>query len=197
LKALLAKRATNPDIADEAMRRYLSRNPSSPFRSREDIAKSPEMAKSIPPGKAKVWEGPRPVTDMAKWGEYLQAREQLLVNISKVMADHKLEAIVHKSVEHQPALIKDGINPPYVSAKGVPTLNTFLVYAASMTVPSGFTSDHLPVGMTFFGRPYSEPTLIKLAYGYEQTTHHRIPPKTTPPLGASVDRNVARALRDR
>jgi amidase len=53
-------------------------------------------------------------------------------------------------------------------------------------VPSGFTSDNLPVGITFFGLPYSEPTLIKLAYSYEQATHHRIPPKTTPPLDIST-----------
>ena len=186
LNALLAKRASNPDIADLAMRRYLARNPDSPFKSREDIAKSPDMAKSVPPSKAKAWEGPRPATDLSKWGEYLQAREQLLINISKVMADNKLDAIVHKSVEHQPTFIEDGINPPYVSGKGVPTLNTFLVYAASLTVPSGFTSDNLPVGITFFGLPYSEPTLITLAYSYEQATHHRIPPKTTPPLDTST-----------
>jgi len=64
----------------------------------------------------------------------------------------------------------------------VPTWNTFLVYAASMTVPAGFTSDGLPVGITFFGRPYSEPMLLKLAYAYEQATRHRVPPKTTPAL---------------
>jgi amidase len=182
LKALLAKRASNPDIAAVAMQRYLARNPDSPFKSREDIAKSPDMAKSIPPSKAKAWEGPRPATDLSKWGEYLQAREQLLINISKVMVDNRLDAIVHKSVEHQPTFIEDGINPPYVNGKGVPSLNTFLVFAASLTVPSGFTSDNLPVGITFLGLPYSEPTLMRLAYSYEQATHHRVPPKTTPPL---------------
>jgi amidase len=102
----------------------------------------------------------------------------------KVMADYKLDAIVHKSVEHQPTLIKDGMNPPYVNSKGVPHINTFLVYAASMTVPAGFTTDALPIGITFFGRPYSEPELLKLAYSYEQATHHRVPPKTTPALPA-------------
>ena len=85
-------------------------------------------------------------------------------------------------MEHQPTLIKDGINPPYTTNKGVPTWNTFLIYAASMTVPSGFTSDNLPVGITFFGRPYSESVLLKLAYAYEQATHHRKPPASTPPL---------------
>ena len=182
LKTLLAKRATNPAMADEALRRYLARNPNSPFRTRDDIAKSPELPKSIPPSKATQWTAPLPKTDLAQWGAYLQAREDLMIAIMKVMADNQLDAIVHKTVEHQPTLIKDGINPPYVNNKGVPVLNTFLVFAASMTVPSGFTADNLPVGLTFFGKPYSEPALLKLAYAYEQATHHRRPPQSTPPL---------------
>ena len=40
----------------------------------------------------------------------------------------------------------------------------------------------LPVGATFLGRPYSEPTLFRLAHAYEQATHHRVPPKSTPAL---------------
>ena len=88
----------------------------------------------------------------------------------------------HKTVEHSPTPIKDGINPPYTSAKGVPALNTFLIYAASMTVPAGYTDEGLPVGITFFAPAYQEPTIFKLAYAYEQATHHRVPPKTTPPL---------------
>ena len=123
-----------------------------------------------------------PAIDHAKYLEFLAAREELTFNVFKAMADNKLDAIVHKSVEHQPTFIKDGINPPYSSNRGVPALNTFLVYASSMTVPAGFTSDDLPVGITFFGRPYDEPLLLKLAYSYEQSTHHRKPPKTTPAL---------------
>jgi len=180
LTELLAKRATHPTLADESLRLYLARNPSSPFKTRDDIAKSPELSRSIPPSKAMQWTTPLQKTDMARWGTYLQAREELSIAIMKVMADNKLDAIVHKTVEHQPTYIKDGINPPYVNNKGVPALNTFLVYAASMTVPSGFTGDNLPVGLTFFGKPYSEPTLLKLAYAYEQATHHRVPPRTTP-----------------
>jgi len=182
LKPLLAKRAANPAIADESLRRYLARSPDSPFKTREDIARSPELSKSIPASKAAQWTGPLPKTDPARWGDYLQAREELTIEIAKVMADHRLDAIVHKSVEHQPTFIKDGINPPFVTNKGVPGLNTFLVFAASITVPSEFTTDNLPVGITFFGQAFSEPALLRLAYAYEQTTHHRIPPKTTPPL---------------
>ena len=100
----------------------------------------------------------------------------------KVMADHQLDAIVYKAVEHQPTLIEDGLNPPFVNTKGVPFVNTFLVYVPAIVVPSGFTTDNLPVGITFMGRPYDDGAMLRLAYAYEQTTHHRRPPSTTPPL---------------
>jgi Asp-tRNA(Asn)/Glu-tRNA(Gln) amidotransferase A subunit family amidase len=41
----------------------------------------------------------------------------------------------------------------------------------------------LPAGIQFFGRPWSEATLIRLAYAYEQATGHRRLPPTVPPLG--------------
>jgi amidase len=182
LKPLLAKRTANPAAADQGLRFYLARNPDSPLKTRQDIAASPDIDKSFPPFKGEQWKKPLPAFDAAKYVEFLLAREELMFNLLKVMADNKLDAIVHKSVEHQPTLIKDGITPPYASNRGVPTLNTFLVYAASMTVPAGFTTDNLPVGITFLGRPYSEGTLLKFAYSYEQATHHRVPPATTPAL---------------
>ena len=181
LKKLLALRAGNPFQSDESMKTWLARNPDSPFKTREDVAHSPDIDKLIPPSKAERWMKPgKP--DMTKYYAYLEARQKLMINVMKVMADYKLDAIVHKSIEHTPTLIKDGINPPYTNEKGAPHLNTYLIDAASIAVPAGFTTDNLPVGITFFGRAYSEPTLLRLAYAYEQATHHRIPPKTTPAL---------------
>ena len=182
LKILLSRRAAAVPTAGEALHVWLARNPASPFKSREDVQKSPLVDKIFPPARAEQWKRPADPPDLAKWGEYLGARQQLLVNIMKVMADNHLDAIVHKSVEHQPNLTKEGLNPPYLSNKGVPVLNTFLVYVPAITVPSGFTADNLPVGITFFGRPYDEGEMLKLAYAYEQATHHRRPPKSTPPL---------------
>jgi amidase len=46
----------------------------------------------------------------------------------------------------------------------------------NITVPAGFVSG-LPVGISFFGRAWSEPTLLKLAYAFEQTTKTRKPPR--------------------
>jgi Asp-tRNA(Asn)/Glu-tRNA(Gln) amidotransferase A subunit family amidase len=182
LKNLLATRERDPIETEAALELYLARNPGSPLKTRADIINSPEIEKSFPPPNVARYKAPLPPLNSARYVEYVRARDELMIKIAKVMADNKLDAIVHKSVEHEPSLIRDGINPPYVTTRGVPMLNTFLIYAASVTVPSGFTSNNLPVGLTFFGRPYSEPTLLKLAYAYEQATHHRMPPKTTPAL---------------
>jgi len=186
LKKLLAVRATNPELADEAMALYLGRTPDWPFRTRDAIGNRPDMDKAIPPAKATQWRTRSAKTDWAQWGAYLRAREQLTINIAKVMADNRLDAIVHKTVEIPPIKIAEAINPPYRAGNDyLATLNTFLVFAASMTVPSGYSEGGLPTGITFFGPAYSEPTLITLAYAYEQATHHRVPPKTTPPLTGS------------
>src|SRR5262249_28164063 len=182
LKKLLSTRERNPIETASALELYLARNPGSPLKTRADIINSPDIEKSFPPPNVARYRAPSPPLNAARYLEYVRARDELMIIIAKVMADSKLDAIVHKSVEHEPSLIKNGINPPYESTRGVPTLNTFLIFAASMTVPSGFTSNNLPAGITFFGLAYSEPMLLKLAYSYEQATRHRVPPKTTPPL---------------
>jgi amidase len=54
-----------------------------------------------------------------------------------------------------------------------------------ITVPAGFISG-LPVGISFVGRAWSEPTLIKLAYAYEQATKHRRAPTFAPTAASPV-----------
>ena len=46
----------------------------------------------------------------------------------------------------------------------------------SITVPAGYSSDRMPFGMTFVGRPFSEPLLIGAAYAFEQATKARRAP---------------------
>jgi amidase len=51
-----------------------------------------------------------------------------------------------------------------------------------ISVPMGFV-EGLPVGLSFFGRAWSEPTLLPLAYAFEQATNHRRMPTFAPTLG--------------
>ena len=178
LKEALAKRASGPADVEESWKLFFGRSATAPFKTRGDMLRSPDFAKVNQISKTRL-QAP---LDAQRHYEYLTARDALMVAVMKVMADERLDAIVHKTVEHQPTLIKDGVNPPYVSQKGVPALNTFLVFVPVISVPAGFTADNLPTGITFMGRPYEDGTVIRLAYTYEQGTHHRRPPETTPKL---------------
>jgi len=179
-------RASEPGVSDAGMKLWMSRNPNSPYKTRDDVTHSPLVSQIIPPSKQAQWKPDAPQGTPEKYYQFLKARNDLDLEIANIMAENKLDAIVHKTDEHTPTLLKDGLNPPYYNQLGVTSLNTFLIYAASMNVPAGFTAgSHLPVGITFYGRPYTEPEIIKLAYSFEQATHYRIPPTTTPALPPS------------
>jgi hypothetical protein len=49
-------------------------------------------------------------------------------------------------------------------------------------MPAGFTDDGVPIGVELMGAAWTEPQLLSLAYSYEQATHPRRPPSTTPGL---------------
>ncbi|TAJ78434.1 amidase [bacterium] len=178
LKELLAKRAGSYTQAEESFKVFFGRSANPPFKSREEATRSPDFAKVVRRSQNR-WKRS---SDATGHYEYLMARDELTINLLKVMADSKLDAIVHRAVEHQPTLISQGVNPPYVDQKGVPHLNTFLVFVPTIVVPAGFTRDNLPAGISFLGRPYDDGNMIKLAYSYEQATHHRRPPASTTPL---------------
>jgi Asp-tRNA(Asn)/Glu-tRNA(Gln) amidotransferase A subunit family amidase len=178
IKELLAKRSGGPGDTDQSFKNYYGRSAKPPFKTPQQASASPDFAKVVKRSQDRFKRTP----DAAKHYESLRAQDQLMTNFLKVMADHRLDAIVHKAVEHQPTLIKDGIAPPFVDQKGAPHLNTFLVYVPTIVVPAGFTRDHLPAGVCFIGRPYDDGNMIKFAYAYEQTTHHRRPPASTTAL---------------
>jgi Asp-tRNA(Asn)/Glu-tRNA(Gln) amidotransferase A subunit family amidase len=178
IKELLTKRSGGPGDTDQSFKNYYGRSANPPFKTPEEAIASPDFAKVVKRSRERFGRKP----DAMKHYESLRAQDELMTHFLMVMADHKLDAIVHKAVEHQPTLIRDGINPPFVDQKGAPHLNTFLVYVPTIVVPAGFTRDNLPAGVCFIGRPYDDSNLIKFAYAYEQATHHRRPPASTTAL---------------
>jgi amidase len=175
LNELLAKRAGNPTSGDEAFSLYYGRSVNPPFKSRAEAMQCPDFVQVSRGAQNRL----RSSSDPIKHYQYLIAQDELMINVLKVMADSQLDAIVHKSIEHQPTLIRDGLNPPYVNHRGAPHLNTFLVFVPTIVVPAGFTRAGLPAGISFLGRPYDDGKMIRLAYAYEQATHHRRPPAST------------------
>ena len=150
VRELLAKRAGGP-YTKPAWDAYFGRSAHPPYQSREEMLASPDFP--LVRNKRMASIGP---WDLAAHHEDLLAREKLMFNVMKTMADHELDAIVHKSVEHQPTLIEDASAPGFVGMRGATHLNTFVTYVPAMSVPIGFTADSLPVGMTFLGRPFSD-----------------------------------------
>jgi amidase len=92
--------------------------------------------------------------------------------IDKLMNTFKLDAIMAPT--GSPAWKTDLILGDHFVG-GSSSLAAISGYPA-ITVPMGFVDD-LPVGVTFFGRAWSEPLLLEIAYSYEQGTKHRKPPK--------------------
>jgi amidase len=64
-----------------------------------------------------------------------------------------------------------------------------VVVPGGFVPPSGDVVNPAPFGIAFSGRAFSEPTLIGLAFAFEQATQHRVPPASAPPLPSdSVNR---------
>lgn len=92
--------------------------------------------------------------------------------IDHVMDKHKLDALVVPTTS--PSWVIDHVDGDH-GLGGSSQMSALAGYPV-ITVPAGFVFG-LPIGISFMGRAYSEPTLIRLAYAYEQATRHRAPPK--------------------
>ncbi|MFZ2006321.1 MAG: amidase family protein [Stellaceae bacterium] len=154
---------------------YLASRPTAPLRS---------LAGALASGKvhpAETLMRASEAVETRETGEYWEhvaKRERVRLAVLQAMAEARLDAFVYPTMRRKPALIgkpQVGINCRLSAVTGLP----------SLTVPAGFTPDGLPVGVELLGRPWSEGLLLKLGYAYEQATHHRRPPASTPLLATA------------
>ncbi len=118
-------------------------------------------------------EAKGPLTDSA-YREALAQNQRLArkEGIDAVMQQHQLDAMIAPT--GGPAWTTDLVNGDHFTG-GFSSAAAVAGYP-HITVPAGYVNG-LPVGISFFGRAYSEPVLIKLAYAFEQATKHRRPPQ--------------------
>jgi amidase len=118
-------------------------------------------------------EAKGPLTEKAYLAALKQNHEMTREDgIDAVLRKHNLDALVAPT--GGPAWPTDWINGDHFTG-GYSSASAVAGYP-HITVPAGYVHG-LPVGISFFASAYSEPTLIKLTYSFEQATKARRPPK--------------------
>ena len=153
------------------LKQYLATLDSPPYKTVEEIFESGLYSEYIGDRLKSMAESePEPSCgDLYTEPKNIKLRETILNQMNK----HQLDALVYPTWSNPPRLIGDMESPAGDNSQKIPP-HTGL---PGFTVPMGYTYNDLPAGLQIVGRLFSEPTLIEIAYAYEQATLHRKPPK--------------------
>jgi Asp-tRNA(Asn)/Glu-tRNA(Gln) amidotransferase A subunit family amidase len=148
---------------------YLRNTPKAPVRTHDEILEKhlvlPVLEQTFRRDVASI--------DSDEYRAMVAKHEALRASLVKIMDDHQVVALVYPTLRRTAAKIGEpqaGGNCAASAATGLPAI----------TVPAGFADDGMPVGLEMLGRAFSERELLRLAYAFEQATHHRHPPALTP-----------------
>jgi hypothetical protein len=155
--------------------RYLAGQPQAPVKSLQEIIARGLDIDEVD-GRLRQRDGAA-ASDAHGYANALAKRQALHDMIVKVMAEQRLDALVYPTSLRRPPLI--GGDDPGGGASCQLSATTGL---PAIAIPAGFSPNELPVGLELLGRDFAEPTLLRLAYGWEQSTHPRRPPFSTPRL---------------
>ena len=149
-----------------------------PVHTLEEIIRSRRFHPSIEARLQSAQNGTENGPDTPACKAETEYREAFRAAVTRTMEGGKLDGFVYPTWSNPPRLIGD-LNTPHGDNSQVFSPTTGW---PAISVPMGYTRGALPAGLTFFGRAWSDATLIKFAYAYEQATRHRHPPVSTPPL---------------
>jgi amidase len=162
-----------------AVNHYLARQgPKYPFKNAAELLLDhPEV--SGRPNDRKAIENPVDLNRDPEYRATLAGRAELRAAVIALMDRYGLDALIYPHKLHGPLKIGPRGEP---ERQYTPNQMSPVTGLPAFIVPMGFTSDGLPVGLEILGRPWSEPTLIKLASGFEAVTQNRKVPASTPAL---------------
>ena len=162
--------------------RVSRRNPDFAYSSLDAIYKDGKYHKNLDLIKD-IMTGPANPEDDPEYYRKLAAREAFQRAVVNIIAGNKLDGICFPCCQVLPPT-REELNDGRWTVLGFPT-NTLIAaqtWLPSICLPAGFSSAGVPVGMEMVVLPYHEPDLFRLGYAFEQATHHRRPPETTPAL---------------
>jgi amidase len=172
---LLEETRTNYYEAQFSYDLYFRRlGPNAPIKDMDEL-----LAKGGKLVKPSIVKGYAEFRSLMHQPDYLARRdtqETLKAEVIALMDKYRLDVLVHPFKSMPP--------PPHME-RGVDQDNALSSVAGlpAVLVPAGYTKkENGPIAIEILGRPFSEPTLFKVAYAYEQLSKNRKQPPTTPSL---------------
>jgi amidase len=161
---------------------FLGARPEMPMKKLKDIVESGKFHPAIEL-LPELAQGPEVPTAQADYYERYTARETFQRIIINQMAKVGASAVVFPTT-NIPSPTRVDLDAGKWGTFTFPT-NTLIAaqsWMPAISVPAGFTTQGLPVGMEILGLPYREADLLSLAYAFEQATNHRRPSAILPEL---------------
>jgi Asp-tRNA(Asn)/Glu-tRNA(Gln) amidotransferase A subunit family amidase len=180
--AIAPNLATDRYEARTAMEQYLAELGSdAPVKTFRQLVDS----KTASPDIQKTMEAEIAIEDGLNHPTYKDrtlSRDKLRLAVASKMAQLKLDAILDPLQRIRPAPIGQSSQPERNGTLSNGTGFPAVTFPGGFSTPTANAPLGVPVGAELLGRDYSEPTLLALAYSYEQTSKARKPPRSTPPL---------------
>jgi amidase len=158
---------------------YLADIPDPPYRTLQEIAESGKVYRTVMPTVERFleFEGTPDTNEQCILGREKEA--EFRAGVRSAMEAYDVDALIYPTWSNPPRLVGD-MTTPHGDNSQYPAPPTGF---PALTVPMGFVMNGtLPAGLQILGDAWTEPVLIRIAYTYEQATHRRKPPPTTPPL---------------
>nr|WP_297085600.1 amidase family protein [uncultured Draconibacterium sp.] len=156
---------------------YLQQHTSAPKKSLEELIEfnKANADKEMPWFGQEIFEAAQAKGDLSS-ADYQKALEESKrfagsEGIDALMDEHRLDALIAPT--NGPSWVIDWVNGD--SFTGGSSSPAAISGYPNITVPMGFV-EGLPIGISFFGRAWSEPVLLEIAYAFEQLTKHRKAP---------------------
>jgi amidase len=163
-------------IADEFkfdLMAYLARQPNAPVKSLGEIIDRGLHHEALD-ANFRLRNAPEK-KETEHYRQAMVKRRAARAAVLATLEEQRIDVLAYPTMRRKPASIGDaqiGSNCQLSATTGLPAIS----------IPAGFTTDGLPIGLELLGGAWTEPTLLKYAYAWEQSAKPRRAPFSTPPL---------------